>query len=347
MVPIVHLFVDCYDFFLGCLAFLIDYNPFVERNFRSPRRIEGVILLRTSFRGIAFALVAFGSAVGLVAQDQSVTTSPSAIPRELPSYLRPSDFAVDRAKEMGGEVFKLLDYAGIRDPSSVDPSYHPFQAYYSFKDRSHGSDQIRLVRGELRTGGPWNYGFFADLGEIDLRKINIDSPEAAYFAGYKVPALNDEIRQEINRLSDVMVDGLRLKRSIEAKAGHTYLLRAISFDGFVRTNEPDGHDLVVALYVLEILPDESVTIVWKKLAAFVPQVRLFMTDEELQKKVDVVITESKIPGLKVKVSDNCLVNIGSSTTRDFDRFLEILGKRNIPNRGIGNCKRTPLSELFK
>jgi len=263
---------------------------------------------------------------------------------KLPPLLRPSDYAVERAREMGGEVFRLLPFA-FREPHPLN-NYHPWQGYYSFKDRSHGSHQIEFIHGELMTGGPWDYGFFADLGPRDLREVDSSSPESEYFMSYKPPIFDIDIRREIERLKDTRIAGLRLTRTVTPKPGHTYLLRSISFDGFVRSMpEFNGLDLVVALHVLETSTEGSITIVWKKLGIFPQPLRLHMPDEEYQKKVDALIVELKLQGLRVKVNDNCLVEIGSK--KEFSQLLDALRERKIPYRGFGNCKRIPLDELLR
>jgi hypothetical protein len=248
---------------------------------------------------------------------------------------------------MGGEVFKLLPYR-FRDPSGLNHYYHPYQASFSFKNRSHGPGQITYLDGEFRTGGfGADFGFFADLGERDLREIDRTSVEAAYFLSYKPPTFDPDILSEIERLKDAMIDGVRLTRRVQVQYGHTYLLRSINFDSISRSTDLDGSDIAVVLQILESSPEGSITILWKKLAVFPRPLRMHMPDEEYQKKVDALIVELKLQRLRVRISDNCLVKIGIDVDKEFGRLVDVLNERKIPYRGFGNCKQIPLDELLK
>lgn len=253
------------------------------------------------------------------AQEPAPNTAARAKDEKLPPHLRPSDYAVERAKEMGGEVFKLLPMElAYQRGSSIG-------AYYCFKDRNYSSYQISFSRGELNVGGGWSYGFYTDLGERDFREIDRTSSEGGYFLSYKPPKLEPDIFSEIERLKDIKFDGVKLTRRVAVRDGHTYLLRSINFD---------RGDTAVVLHVLEISTDGSITIVWKKLAEFPQPVKLFMPDEELQKKVDAVLSELQIQGLKVKIEDNRLIPIGVDVDEKFGRFREALHERKIQYLGI-------------
>ena len=280
--------------------------------------------MKTVAKGAAVLITVFCAVFFGYAQEPTINTVARATDEKLPLLLRPSDYAVNRAKEMGGEVFKLLPFR-FRDPTGLNHYYYPSQGSYSFKNRSHGSHQITYLDGEFRTGGPWDFGFFADLGERDLREVDSSSPDAKYFLSYKPPYLDPDIRREIERLNDTKEADIRLTRSVAVHAGHTYLLRSIDFD---------QADTAVVLYVLEISTDGSITIVWKKLADFPVPPKLFMSDEEMQKKVDAVLAELQIRGLQIKIEDNMLIPIGVDVDQAFDRFREALHERKIQYRGI-------------
>ena len=270
---------------------------------------------------VAAVLVMISCAVFVgYAQEPTLNTVARAKDEKLPLLLRPSDYAVNRAKEMGGEVFKLI---------SLEEAYQrgsSFGTYYFFKNKSYGPEQVGFLRGDLTVGDAWNYGFFADLGQRDLREVDRTSPEAAYFLSYKPPRLDPDIRSEIERLKDINVDGVKLTRRVAVRVGHTYLLRSINYDY--------GSDMAVVLHVVESSTDGTITIIWKKIAEFSQPIRLFMPDEEMQKKVDAVLTELQIRGMKVKIEDNMLIPMGVDVDQEFGQLKEALHERKIPYRGI-------------
>lgn len=268
-------------------------------------------------------VIGFAVPIG-VAQERTTPASGAKEPSQLPAFLRPSDYAVQCAKDIGAKVFKLLplENGGQRGSS--------FGSYYFFKNSSYGPSQIGFLRGELMVGDAWNHGFFTDLGERDLSDVDRTSPEVAHFISYKPPRLDPDIRVQVERFKGTTVDGLKLTRSVAARVGHTYLLRSISYD--------DWSDVAVVLHVIESSTDGSITLLWKEMAEFPVPVRLFMTDEEMQKEANTLLNELKMPNLQVKIEDNRLVPIGIDVDVEFGRFRDALHKRNIRYRGIDFSK---------
>ena len=248
-----------------------------------------------------------------VGYGQGSTTKSGTGAKELPPLLRPSEYAADRAIEMGSEVFKLLPY-GPNTRSSDG-------AYYSFTNRSHSPYQLFLTKGELTTGAGWDYGFFAELGQIDLRDVDNLSPAAEYFLAYRPPKLTHEVGIEIDRLKNLQIGGMQLTRRVKPRVGHTYLLRSITFF---------FSDIVIALNVLEISPDGALTIVWKKLAEFERPRRLFMSDSELRIKVTAVLTALAFQDVGFNVKENYLTFTGPEM-----RFTEI--EAELRQQGIRHC----------
>jgi hypothetical protein len=276
--------------------------------------------MKTSARVAAVLLTAIGAVFLGFGQEPAPNTVGRTNDEKLPQLLRPSDYAFDRAKEMGGDVFKLLPFS-FRDPTGANHYYYPSQSYYSFKGRSHEPDQIGFVHGDLRT----SFGFFADLGERDLRNVDSSSAEAKYFLSYKPPKIAPDIRSEIERLKDTTVAGVKLTSRVSPQLGHTYLLRSIDY--YLA-------DTAVAVHVLEISPDSSITIVWKTLAEFERPRRLFMTDAELQIKVNAVLADLAIQGLSFTVKENYINFTGSETK--FERVKAALNERSIQHCGLAH-----------
>jgi hypothetical protein len=298
----------------------------------------------------------FFSAVSLVAtQENKPVVSQQIYPGELPPpILLPSDYAIDRSKEMGAEVFKLVPIVPYQ------PALNWLNGGYSKGLLGEGSFvrvdlgsgkselrkrlyfppsiQITLLRGDLKVGGGFDYGFFMDLGQRDLRTVAKTIPEAEYFLSYQAPKLESEIRDEIEKLKNLKVAGVTLESTVPVKLGHTYLLRSIRFD---------WSDILVVFNIVETFPDGSVTILWKKLAEFEMPRKLVMPDSELQKKVDDALANLGIEDLRVTVRNNILVLIGLDAEKSFSRLKVELGRRGISYFGIdfSKMRRTPADRL--
>jgi len=136
-------------------------------------------------------------------------------------------------------------------------------SYYSFTKNSHDYQdiaQISLERNNLKVGfAGANYGFIADLGEITLSEVSKEIFEVGFLADYKPPVKLSEIRLEQQKAHDYKVDALTYKRSLPAVVGHTYVLRAISFD---------RADTLVAFKVYRKDADGGVIIFWKTIEVF-------------------------------------------------------------------------------
>ena len=252
---------------------------------------------------------------------------------ELPPILRPSDYAIERAKALGGQVFKILplemNHPAMKgfNQGSMARGVLGRGDYYKFTEGPHRPPLINIVfhRGELTVSSDGrNYGLFADLRDRDLRDINKTLTEAQPVLSYRPPRMQSDIPGERKRLQNVASTGSGLTLRVAAKVGHTYLLRSICFD---------WADLAVALHIFDISADGSMTVIWKKLEEFEVPPSLFMADAELQEKVHEVLAELKVQDLQVTVEDNVLKFTGSD--RNFDRVKAALSERKIPYRGIG------------
>jgi hypothetical protein len=152
-----------------------------------------------------------------------------------------------------------------------------------------------------------DYGFFADLGVKNLNAIDLKAPEAQYFLTYRSPTLEKDIRTEAESVRYRMIDEFAIHKSFPAIAGHSYLLRTFNF--------PEA-DTLVALQVLKIDNDGATTIAWKRLADFPKPYFLYMPDDELRAKIDEVISEENLKGIKFTVKDNWVYMRGSDAIID-------------------------------
>lgn len=134
-------------------------------------------------------------------------------------------------------------------------------AYYSFTRLTHeygfGSD-IELQRNRFSVGfAGLDHGFLTNLGDVPLEYINAESPMAALFSTYKPPRDEPLVRPEQRRFAlGSELAGVPVKSSVPVKLNATYMLRSITYGKF---------DVLVALRVVRINSDGSVTILWKLL----------------------------------------------------------------------------------
>lgn len=221
--------------------------------------------------------------------------------KELPEILRPDAAAVTEAESYGAGVFKLLPRGMFKDKEgSYKDEDNPLGlrqggAYYSFTTGSHSynkTPQIGLERGNLNVGfyGA-NYGLFVDCGAVPLIDESNHSDALIALMGYIPPKLRSELVKERERFSTGNT-GMLTARHVPAVEGHTYLLRAISF------NEADK---LVAFRILKMDQDGSLTIAWRTLKDFeVP--RLFERSEaELRNKVADVLRDPRFANVQFEV----------------------------------------------
>ncbi len=136
-------------------------------------------------------------------------------------------------------------------------------AYYSFTSGSHDYQkiaQISLEQNKIKVGfAGADYGFIADLGEINLASVTRETTEANFLANYKPPTGETEVRIEQRRAANYEVNGLVYKNSLPAVVGHSYVLRAISFR---------DADVLVAFKIHRQDADGSLIVFWKMLENF-------------------------------------------------------------------------------
>ena len=136
---------------------------------------------------------------------------------------------------------------------------------YSFTTRSHEYQkiaQINLERDRLSSGfAGVNFGLMADIGNFSLVDDLSGVPEVGFLTKYKAPTNVIDARAEQTKSREYKVDNIILRSHSPAVVGHTYVLRAISYDG-------GNADVLVALKVIRKDTDGSLIIYWKQLADF-------------------------------------------------------------------------------
>jgi len=136
-------------------------------------------------------------------------------------------------------------------------------AYYSFTNQSHSynsTPQISLEQNYLQVGfyGA-SYGFLTDLGEIQLAKIDTKTKGVNLLANYQPPLEETKARVEKDKAKNFVVENITYKRRLPVVVGHTYVLRAISYD---------EADVLVAFKIYRQDADGSLIIFWKLLESF-------------------------------------------------------------------------------
>lgn len=177
--------------------------------------------------------------------------------------LSPSATDFSDAKNQGFEVFKILP-RGMFDYEQNELSLRGGGAYYSFVKKSHNyneTPQIELQNDNLSVGfAGADYGMIADLGETPLSEIDSQNKNVKFLYNYQAKKFYAEVRSEYKKLqTGFEVNGLKFNKKLAAKVGHTYVLRAITY------NEADT---LVAFKVQRKADDGSLTIFWKLIKDF-------------------------------------------------------------------------------
>jgi hypothetical protein len=136
-------------------------------------------------------------------------------------------------------------------------------AFYSFTNKSHSYDaipQISLEQNYLQVGfyGA-SYGFLTDLGEIQLAKIDEKTKGVNLLANYQPPLELPKARIEQEKSRGFEAENVAYKNRLPAVAGHSYVVRAISYD---------EADVLVAFKIYRQDTDGSLIIFWKLLENF-------------------------------------------------------------------------------
>ena len=177
------------------------------------------------------------------------------------TILSPDKKDIEAASKENVGVFRLLPRE-VYDKGLFD--VRGGGAFYSFTNKSHSYDeipQISLEQNYLKVAfyGA-NYGFIADLGEAALADVSRENKYADFLISYKPKNLEPEAREEYKKIGKGFeTNGLKFNKSLAAEIGHTYILRAISYD---------EADTLVAFKIKHKDADGSLIIFWKLLENF-------------------------------------------------------------------------------
>ena len=167
------------------------------------------------------------------------------------------------AEKQGFEVFRILP-RGMFDEEQNELAVRGGGAYYSFVKKSHSyneTPQLELQKDNLSVGfyGA-NYGFIADLGETPLPDVSRKNKSTDFLFNYTPKKYEAEARGEYRKIGEGFESGgLKYNKRQTAIVGHTYILRAISYD---------EADTIVAFQIHRKDADGSLVIFWKLLENF-------------------------------------------------------------------------------
>jgi len=148
-------------------------------------------------------------------------------------------------------------------------------SYYSFRRRTHEYGQgsnIQVQGRSFRTGfAGADYGYFLPLGNVPISQLvsSQETPPAWLQPGlhdawthmwhYLPPRELKTVREHQRAARGLVIGGGTLADQAQVEDGGSYLLRSIEFG---------RHDSLVCFQVVGVLPDGSVTLVWRTLKVF-------------------------------------------------------------------------------
>jgi hypothetical protein len=213
---------------------------------------------------------------------------------------------VELAKSSGFGVFRILPRETYGNNWS---SMRGGGAYYSFSRKSQSYDeapQIELQQNSFSVGfSGADYGFISDLGETKLGSVDKESEAVRILSEYKPPTLESLARTERNNSIILQNSNVKFQRNLPAIVGHTYVLRAISFE---------RADALVAFTVDRKDSDGSLIIFWKLIQQFEKTTLLRQSDNDLSEKIQKTLQENKLGDVTYEVNQG-IVSLNGNLPR--------------------------------
>ena len=153
-------------------------------------------------------------------------------------------------------------------------------ASYSFRVKNYQNKSLGDLNfsGDVfETTGVLKQGILINIGDISLDKINLDTKELKVLAEF-IPPDNFKKASAFSAMLEKGIDGGEFvyKNSAPVLENTTYALRSIAYRGEVNQvvdgisyNElsfDERRDVIVVFRIVRLVPDESVTILWKELS---------------------------------------------------------------------------------
>jgi hypothetical protein len=134
-------------------------------------------------------------------------------------------------------------------------------AFYSFAKLSHEASpwsDIKLQDGKVYSGvNDLTLGLMTELPDVSLENVSLENPTVKFVMQLPLAAKYPEHKGQVDKYrSGFEADGKIYKSALPALLDHTYILRSTIYDRV---------DSVIALRVIRIDSDGSVTLLWKLL----------------------------------------------------------------------------------
>ena len=226
---------------------------------------------------------------------------------------------LSEAEAQGVEVFKILP-RGMFNYEKNELSLRGGGAYYSFVKKSHDyneTPQIELQQNYLSVAfyGA-NYGFIADLCKTPLADVSRENKSTDFLFNYTPKKYEPEAREEYRKIGTGFESGgLNYNQRQTAIVGHTYILRAISYD---------EADTLVAFRIHRKETDGSLIIFWKPIEQFEKPILLYQTDEELTAKLLKIYQNEIFKDVKFEVKDNFVTLSGKVPRGKLNDLLQLV-----------------------
>ncbi len=184
-------------------------------------------------------------------------------------------------------IFKLAADIGCSDdtnilvatPDCLDYTMSGGGNSYSFRMKDYRLRRladINFTNSSFQASGVFLHGFFAELGDIPLEQVNLQTKGVEFAAAFK-PEPNFEKAKEIDSqlANGISENGFSYRRAVAAKDDTTYILRSIAYkrkfsryvDGLTydEMHYDKRKDVLIAFRVIRRDDNGSLTVVWKQL----------------------------------------------------------------------------------
>ncbi|MEO7658700.1 MAG: hypothetical protein ABIV48_03715 [Pyrinomonadaceae bacterium] len=150
---------------------------------------------------------------------------------------------------------------------------------YSFRTESYRLPRLAdviLLDGVFRTGGVFQQVFMADIGDVAIEDVSLETRGLKYLNRLKPVRDSDEfMRFDAEIANGIEADGLTYRKGQLVKDNSTFVLRSIAYRGsYIRSIDGISYDelefdkrrdVIVAFRVVDMDTAGNITILWKRL----------------------------------------------------------------------------------
>lgn len=180
---------------------------------------------------------------------------------------------IDKGCDSGAEIV-------VSTPHCLKYTMPGAGASYSFRTENYQNKSLgdlNFTGDRFETPGVIKQGILVSIGDIPLDKIDLKTKELSVLAGF-TPTDDFTKASAFSAMLEKGIDGGNLvyKSNAPVMENTTYALRSIAYRGeFMKSIDgmvydefgfDDRKDIIVVFRVVRLVPDESVTIIWKELS---------------------------------------------------------------------------------